>query len=125
MKTRGGFVSNSSSSSFIIIGKPINIKEAIENSNKNIIGILENESGNEVICKLNLDMLKILQEEQETKSDISIKLIDAIFFEPIDEGCSIYKTIGVEIPADNYIYSTTLSDNYPPENVEELKDYLN
>lgn len=121
MKIRNGFVSNSSSSSFVIIGKSVTIAEAIRSNSENIIGVFNGE----MVCKLNKSMLNILQKEiNRDFGAISVDLIDSVFYEQIEEGGLVDREIDIDIPKGSRIFSTTVTDCYPPRTEEELLDYL-
>jgi hypothetical protein len=110
MKIRKGFVSNSSSSSFVIVGNEVKFKD-ITPSDK-IKMLVEGIAEHTVAMNVSKSDYKYLQKHPEVIGEMDIK-----FFKTIASGCEEIELNKADMPEKVKIYTLEV-DQYEPDSLE-------
>lgn len=118
MKVRSGFVSNSSSSSFLIVSNSTNIDEKSD-----LLHIDMEGSEGRVIFKPTKEMLDYLKQNPEIVENKDISFIKVYVM--AEDGNSTYAKDLKDVPDNCCVEGATLDQN-SPRTLDELKEwYLN
>lgn len=122
MKIRNGFVSNSSSSSFLIIGKELNIREVSPSiiKKKNIYALSPGTlyEGQDIFRIENTESLAFLKALDDVDSDKSFLIMDSCFFGSDDSGEIDVKNLPDKGKVRFY---SGMIDHHSSEYIEDLK----
>lgn len=125
MKTRQGFVSNSSSSSFVLIGRALNDSELTEETfkTKNIQGVGGYLYEGQLVMEMNWEMYQFIKENQEKFENMDG--FDSLGYYEVVYDTTEYGTINKDdLPDGELAIITGEMDHHSPNSVGDLKECL-
>lgn len=124
MKIRSGFVSNSSSSSFVIIGKRLDSIKSITKSDlkryKEIVAFPDDLYGDEGTVLLHISDAAMLDSVQKNAAKLGIRRIYGAF----ESGHEEFTFNVANLPQEKLEVVTLVEDQNSPTNVAGLKEFL-